>query len=67
MPYTKISKKEEMMLSKSGYRERDILNRKAFATIDKQNVVTIHAKKVPGDKHHRESISFIRGTNRIVG
>lgn len=67
MPYTKLSKREEQMLKASGYREKDVLDRKAFVTIDKQNVVTVHAKKKSDDKYHRDSIAFIRGTNRIVG
>ena len=67
MPYTKLSKREEEMLKSSGYREKDVLNRKAFSTIDKNSVVTVHAKKDPKDKHHRDCVSFIRGTNRIVG
>ena len=67
MPYTKLTKKEESMLKQSGYREKDVLDRKAFVTIDKQNVVTVHAKKKSDDKYHRDSIAFIRGTNRIVG
>lgn len=67
MPYTKLTKREESMLKGSGFREKDVLDRKAFVTIDKQNVVTVHAKKKSRDSYNRDSISFLRGTNRIVG
>ncbi len=66
MPYVKLKKSEVDLLKKSGFRERDVLDRKAFVTIDKDSVVTVHAKK---DKNsfHRDSISFHRPTKRIVG
>jgi hypothetical protein len=66
LPYIKLKKSEIDLLKRSGYRERDVLNRKAFVTIDRDSVVTVHAKK---DKNsfHRDSVAFHRPTKRIVG
>lgn len=67
LAYYKLTQYEKEMLRKSGFREKDVVDNKAYAVINKQNVVSVYRKKNKSEPGYTRRVDFIKGTDRIVG